>query len=390
VSDQRGAVLVQVVLLLFGIMALAALVVDLGIATLARVAMQGAADAAALEGLRWRDALSDEERRERASGFVALAFDNDLDPSADSRGTGAGPVLRVEGGVGDGDALGTLAMGEPAGYRPRLQLNLDNATAGDLVAGAWDPMATHGEAPDYTRADFDPAGAPDAFLVRLRRTRNASGLDDQPAVASTGPTLPFLFGRAGPMRGGDPGAGYSPRHHGLTVRGTAIASARCALAVGAARVDPDPALAVDGVTSFALSLVLWNALPATVTVEPDGTMTGGPGPGTFGDARQVGRPIVAAGGVPPGSVLRGYVPIYEPLTGRVVGFGTGWMEGTPPGSVQLGKSPSRIAPRNASAVVVGGAMLEGLRLDARGCVLDEGSPAQPLVADPLLVAALVR
>ena len=53
--DRAGYALVLFVMMFFGLMGLAALVIDLGFARLAQRQMQTAVDSAALEGLRWRD-----------------------------------------------------------------------------------------------------------------------------------------------------------------------------------------------------------------------------------------------------------------------------------------------------------------------------------------------
>ncbi len=90
--DRAGYVAVLFVMMFFGIMGLAALVIDMGFVRLAQRQMQTAVDSAALEGLRWRDSLSDQDRREQASSVVASLFSD----AADSGGTvhyGAGPVV---------------------------------------------------------------------------------------------------------------------------------------------------------------------------------------------------------------------------------------------------------------------------------------------------------
>ena len=54
--DRAGYALVLFVMMFFGLMGLAALVIDMGFARLAQRQMQTAVDSAALEGLRWQDA----------------------------------------------------------------------------------------------------------------------------------------------------------------------------------------------------------------------------------------------------------------------------------------------------------------------------------------------
>ena len=73
-----GYVLVLVVMLLFGIFAMAALVIDIGFARHAQRQMQTAVDSAALEGLRFRDQVppgnsgSDPDLARRPSSVSAL------------------------------------------------------------------------------------------------------------------------------------------------------------------------------------------------------------------------------------------------------------------------------------------------------------------------------
>ena len=52
-----------------------------------------------------------------------------------------------------------------------------------MVAGTYNPGQPSAEGDDYTRADFTPApsgsSTGNAFLVRMRRTNNTSGLDQE-------------------------------------------------------------------------------------------------------------------------------------------------------------------------------------------------------------------
>ena len=92
--------LVQVVLVVFALFAMLALVIDVGYARLTQAQMQNAADAAALEGLRMRDAggdpaASDIQRRTAANSLVHWTFDDDFnttngDPDYQF---GAGPII---------------------------------------------------------------------------------------------------------------------------------------------------------------------------------------------------------------------------------------------------------------------------------------------------------
>jgi hypothetical protein len=245
---RRGYTLVVFVLLMFGVMGLAAIVIDLGFARLAQRQMQAGVDTAAIEGLRGRDrddvSDPDASRRLTASEFLALMFDDDLAPAGgDVRSFGAGPVVNLTGGVGDPSLNASQLLSIPAtpAYKPQrsdgqfgLEMNMANERHGDLVAGSYDPAAAHhNEDATYQRSDFDAeATEQDAFLARMRRTNDFQGLDDLDGVSSRGPAVPILFGRASLLAPADPSTGYSPRHHGVTARATAIAQAQRAKAVG--------------------------------------------------------------------------------------------------------------------------------------------------------------
>ena len=279
--------LAQFVLVVFALFAVLSLVVDVGYARLTQVQMQNAADAAALEGLRKRDAgvfdpvsgqtvndpfASDCLRRAGANRIVRWVFDDDFDPANGDPDFqfGAGPIVNLTEGVTNLHALQTMSVPDVHVYKPDLQLNQRNQAHGDMVSGSFfytvDPAPP--EDSSYTRTDFvanptspqppggltacppvdepppDPwplpspgpslTGAADtAFLVRLRRSND---LQDFPGeienVASNGPSLPLVFGRGTTIVGDDPSGAYSPRRDGITVRATAIAEIRPALHVG--------------------------------------------------------------------------------------------------------------------------------------------------------------
>jgi hypothetical protein len=262
------------VMLLFGILGFAALVIDLGFARLTQRQMQTAVDEAALEGLRWRDAQlgelpqawlnnqdfqnqvngsanpTDAARRWAASQSVGQLFDDNLNAGDDGPGTGdpggiygAGPLVPLPGG-NDTSAIPTPQLiGDPTNapvYKPvrndgtslaGLDLNASNVSYGDLVAGTYNSGNPSAEADDYTRADFtgqlSPTSPPPAFLARMRRTPlwNVPGsADDAAGISSGGPPIYYLFG-LGTMMNAQPGSSYSPREQGVSVRATAIAAA---------------------------------------------------------------------------------------------------------------------------------------------------------------------
>ncbi|MEZ6129766.1 MAG: Tad domain-containing protein [Planctomycetaceae bacterium] len=169
--SRSGYILVFFAMILFGIMAMAALVIDIGFARLTQQQMQTAVDAAAIEGLRFRDGIPDAwlndpdtmaeieaacgtspplpqdpndpdwqtwlncARRRAASRTVALVFDDDLDPLNGDDGAfydaanpdpnageqfnvagkfGAGPVLEFTGGEGsDPDLAASQFINDP-------------------------------------------------------------------------------------------------------------------------------------------------------------------------------------------------------------------------------------------------------------------------------------
>lgn len=340
---RRGNVLVLFAMLTFVIMGLAALVIDVGYARLAQRQMQTAVDSAALEGLRFRDALpavwiTDPPawltanpptgagaqpptaydpanpawqqwlalavplaQRFLASEMVAVTFDDDLNPSnGDPLNFGAGPVVNFSGGVGDPSLQASQLMTVPsppvykpvrADGTPGLELNPNDRQNGDMAAGNYQ-NGIGVETADYARTDFiyDPApgetprSALGSYLVRMRRTQNAQnqGLnpDNQPGVSSSGPTVPFLFGRGSLLPRSSANAGDLTVESGVTVRATAIADSRPALSVGAAQ--PTPSGGAEPGIPGAAPFVLFDAqvtggqlsgAASTVTVAANGTLT---------------------------------------------------------------------------------------------------------------------
>jgi hypothetical protein len=404
--------LVWFALLTFVILAMAALTTDLGFARLTQRQMQMAADTAALEGVRLRDQVPefwlqdaafltavqadcgappttpqtatdpdwqswrDKVRRWAASTRAAQVFDDDFNPgNGDPHNFGAGPVIDLAGGVGPSNAWQTIAPGSPPVYKPTrhngvpgLELNLPNAQHGDIVAGRFLQFpATAGAAEDrdYNRLlnDFQPvdaslAASADALLVRLRRSNDFAGHDAIAGESSRGPALPFLFGRGSLMAGGDPTAGYSPRHHGITVRGTAIAAARPAFSVGLPVASVSPPL--PGLTPFVLRRAFWNTLTPGSAVP--GQIVGvsiqvsGQEQGWFivPQLSRLGDVLVRAGAVPGAYSDPGWVPLVEEVNGqeRVIGFGYAQLVPGAGAAVAIRMLPGIVAPVNASASLI--------------------------------------
>jgi len=377
VCRRRGATLVLFVMLLFAFLGMAALVIDLGFVRLTQRQMKTAANSAALEGLRGRDVLSDQQRRQNASDIVAVTFDDDLNPAnGDPRNFGAGPVIDFGNGIllsPTFNASELLTISDAPVYKPTrsdgnrgLELNLDNLTHGDMVAGTYLRGAPL-ESTDYTRSDFQATGDT-AFLVRLRRTRGDNALDSQPGVSSRGPVVPFLFGRGSLI---DPDS----RGRGVTVRATAIADARRAKSVGRAQ----PQSSLPGALPFVLYRDQWEShfpedTAVSLAVEPNGSLTvetnDGPVPvGYVTDATAAGRETIlgelrsSAAVADPASFIAtvsgrasGYVPIVPSVTNtvipnRVIGFGLLEPIGVNGGRLVVTKRVGRVAAENASPVL---------------------------------------
>ena len=414
----------QLALLAFGLFALAALIVDLGLARAAQAAMQTAADGAALEGVRLRDDLpadpiaSDAQRRAGASTLVQNLFDDDLllaTPNTQIQ-LGAGPQFSAT-------TAGPLVVGASPTFVPALELNLGNALHGDLVAGAYDPDAVHSEAENYVRNDFAPASggaeaaAADAFLVRLRRTHDPLGLDAQAGVSSSGPGVPLLFGLGSLVQAS---ADYDPRTDGITVRATSVAEARPALRVGTSGpgwlglTTPGRSLTGEPL-ALAFELSNWTTCWPTATPCADvpmqfdieqvdgvvrstaGVCAGQAAGALLLGAQQVGDispQIVSANLLLAPDPGTHYVAIYRtgdpgPGAVRVVGFGAIEVQSaTPiPGGLQIvaTKLCSFVAPQNASprstVAVAALATVAGF---------DDAHQQYVQFGEPLLAPALVR
>lgn len=186
---RAGNILVMFAVGLFGMLALAALIVDVGLVMLTRRQMQTAVNTAALEGLRFQDdsafsdaAVRDGKRRERASALVAAVFDDNLDPGdGDEMDFGAGPQINFDDEPTDIPLPETnfrasrlIKRGNLGVYKPRhsngtpdasddlpgVEMNLGNQVHGDLVTGYWcfdtdlPSRDSHAEKNDYSREDF--------------------------------------------------------------------------------------------------------------------------------------------------------------------------------------------------------------------------------------------
>jgi len=394
-----------IILMLFGI---AALTIDVGIARLTQVQMQSAADTAALEGLRQRDAAGgDAGRRTAACQMAAWTFDDAFqdhcsagaNPTAPSLRLGAGPEFAMNNSGLALNASQTIDVAASGVYLPVLQSNpfangVGNNPEGDMVSGTFAGNSDlYPEDSQYNRTDFAPAGgsatnvaeAP-SFLVRLRRTdgRNPLDRDSNPdptqGVSSSGGSLPFLFGRGLPMHS-DPASTYDPRVNGMTVRATAITNGQPALRVGppsAAVTPPLPGWGTVAVERGAwMTLLPHDGSSIELTLGGGGVLTFGGTP--VGQAIQaagaitVGDPITGAGaviapqcGLPPvpdacgppgmGTGMNAYVPVYDSVSNLVTGFGFASVCEIPgtPTLVTIAPVNAHVACANATALVPGG------------------------------------
>ncbi len=289
---RRGTVLVFslfMMLLFFGIMAL---IVDLGNARVSHRQMQAAADHAALEGLRGRDNGAT-NRRLDARNAVRNYFDDNLDPSSSDGGffhAGKSPffVSPAPNPLHANESIGGYTTHDD----PILELNdgsgsspVPNEPHGDMLAGDYDPAQRHDEGYNpvnyYLRDDFtphdpnNPGPAPNSFLVRMRRTADALGLDNLPGVSSTGPVFQFLWARGALLRGT---ATFDPIDDGMDMRATAIADAQPALSVGPNRPVNAVTGAIPGASSVAFTLAYYNAIPVApafdfVIINPAGQVS---------------------------------------------------------------------------------------------------------------------
>ena len=233
-----------------------------------------------------------------------------------------------------------------------------------MVSGQYGPNAqacsNQGLAEDdiYCRPDFPPA--PDAtssatapsFLVRLRRTNNFQGLDDNAPVSSNNLPIPLLFGRVNASHSSDTVLnpnGYSPRRDGITVRATAIADAKIALSVGA------PASGIPGVTPFALMNGLWGNGPITLMpplVYQAGMQVGVLAQGIETVGSLVSRQTMSSPAFAAGTFF-GYVPIYDYISTvqRVIGFAYVKIDVQDSNNFVITQMGRQIAAGNARSIV---------------------------------------
>lgn len=371
-SKRRGNAMVIFALVAFTMFGVAGLAIDMGYVWLTRRQMQTAVDAAAREGMRFRDNIPqplidnlqadndfmatvgpppatpqtltdpswtlwrENARRWLVRMQIVATYADAMDVATGNKiQYGAGPAFDVTGGMGDANAFQTLTpAAQGVVYKPDVQLNVNNVTEGDMVALNSGPNANFpagavgNETDDYQQRDFTVAGkdtAADSFLVRLRRTNDPQGnvrnpVDVQPGISTSGNALPLIFARGSLITSPNPAPRDSARHVGIPVRATAIASGKPAASVGLPNADH----LLMGVTPFALdNLALWNVeafakAPVTATFDATGKIivtTSGFGAGPHGRFL-ANSPTVLGQPVPPAAPLTaqnitGFVPIYQ-------------------------------------------------------------------------------
>ncbi len=273
--------LIQIVFFILILFGVAALTVDLSLVHLAQTQMQTAADAAALEGLRGRDAI-DPNDSQTCAGFATTEGARRCAASEVAAASAVEPGFTLDAGTipaatadPDLNPEQHLHPDKSGMYSLQLQPLQPNFTTGaapsaqkdygDLVSGCFDWMRPATEdstfsATPYHRADFDKScAAQQSFLARVRRTDERSvDVDQVSGVSSSGNSLPLIFGLSLPIQKSST-TDYSPRVHGITVRATAIADARPALRAG----PPNPP--VLGTAPFVLHDLFWSMCTADAT-----------------------------------------------------------------------------------------------------------------------------
>ena len=368
-SARRGSMLTLFAVLLFALLPLMAMIVHTGFVTLTRRQMQTAVNTASKEGLRIElsSAAPPGSSRNDVSTLVNLVFDDDLDTTADSQAMtlGAGPVVNMTDGVafsGSNFRASRQLSGAGLGiYQPVLQVNSGDAAHGDMVLGQFESAGVHTEDSSYIRDDFIPEGAPghtnsDAFLVRMRRTDNVGGLDEIAGVSSRGTPIPYLFGRV-PYGNADGGTSLlDQRERGTIVRAASIAQTPPVITVGVPSANVDEGLAI-----FEIEFVSWtglnNGVPVSVTLQADGSITGG-ATGRFIDRMlmTLGDQTTALGSIPAdlevSSIRVAAIKSNINGTDRVVGFGLAELTGAPGNYFITRQAASDIVFANAVATFV--------------------------------------
>lgn len=371
--------LVQFALTAFALFGIAALTIDMGLARLTQSQMQTAADSAALEGVRFRNVSedgfeSDCRRRQAAWKSVNHVFEDNGTQTLQ---------LNQTGNAAHGDMVSghftyyaDPPPDEDSSYdrtNPYRDPSLPDFAPASESPGPGDSGLAGCPPPDDSAYD-DPSpwpasnsalssGPNDAFLVRLRRTTDPAGLDNETGVSSSGPTLPWLFARGTTIHT-DPVSGSTRniRQDGITVRAAAIAATAPALAVGTSTAS------TYGATPFVLTHAFFASLdhtPTATAVQTDGSI----GPAGVPVGRFLAAPLTTVGQAVPDSSptctatassmwpAHGFVPLVEAIgaTLRVVGFGRIEWDCAVSGVVALSRPETQVVvDANATAQLADG------------------------------------
>ena len=291
-KNQRrsGYVLVLVATLLFGLFAMAALVIDLGFARVAQRQMQTAADAAALEGLRGEGIEVYEDRQEAAKQLITWTFDDDLDATNGTAGVlGAGPNLTFSGGVGDPGLNASQFMAidpDATSYQPVVQQRTDSLESNE-------------------------------FSIAIQRGGNVNREFD---LLAEGPAVPYLFARGSLMDRERAGTG-------MATGGVARAITDRALRVGLPVNDTANQQIYPGAVAIGYTLADWN--------------------GSRSDPRQMDSPKTMVGQkvkvVGAATLVDGYCCIFASIDGDdlVIGFGRIQDSAALPSSVAVANAAGR-------------------------------------------------
>lgn len=286
---RAGYVLILLVMMIVALMAMAALVIDLGIARLTQRQMRTASDSAALEGLRGNGMHGDDhqQRQDAAARMIDFHFDDDLDPTTiqdTSPGArvpfGAGPLIEFQGSEGDPSLFASQLMSVDRGnavYQPTLERSV-----GEIDG--------------------------EHFRVHLQRGGSFNGQAD---LFDVGPSIPYLFARGSLIERSRIGSGIS-------VEATSRAGGSPALRVGFPVVSNGTEL-IPGVISIGYSLEDWNNTKTSPSALAPFNLA--PGITTV----SIGQVVEPAGSAM-APLANGYCPIYiddssSPLHLRIVGFG---------------------------------------------------------------------
>ena len=215
---RSGFVLVLLVVMLFALMALAALVIDMGFVRLTQRQMQSGVNSSAMEGLRWRDVQRWEDlpagwvsdptflqavgatggltdpitppqqdaiRRWAAANVSTLLYNQPANPNdPDPAQYGVGPEVQMTASSAGNSFGPVIASGNPPVYQPQLQTNPGNGIEGDIVAGTYGDNSgfptnqTAGETDEYQRSDFSPSTS-SASVSAPDCSRHAAGCSGQ-------------------------------------------------------------------------------------------------------------------------------------------------------------------------------------------------------------------